>query len=58
MWFKIKTVKLEVKYKNDKFVAISGRRFSLKVDDESYIENIPGSTVYLKSRDFKNYCNL
>lgn len=43
----IKTVKMEVKYKNeDKFVAISPRRFSLKVDDESFIENIPGSNSF------------
>ena len=43
----IKTVKMEVKYKNeDKFVAISPRRFSLKIDDESFIENIPGSNSF------------
>ena len=43
----IKTVKMEVKYKNEnKFVAISPRRFSLKVDDESFIENIPGSNSF------------
>ncbi|MBD9202967.1 MAG: DUF4430 domain-containing protein [Eubacterium ventriosum] len=43
----IKTVKMEVKYKNeDKFVAISPRRFSLKVDDESFLENIPGSNSF------------
>ena len=41
---------MEVKYKNEnKFVAISPRRFSLKVDDESFIENILDS----KSFSFK-----